>query len=164
MRNWVTLSLDVNGTIVAWNVSTEINWNPFGHGPVRLLTPYKIKIERAWKSRKGIGETMFSPRVAWKCRAWEYWLYQLDFFPRDGKSHREVCFPPPWAKTAVAQLEVVSSKVSLRLCLKRFRLWQVKSTALESIRLLLSTAAIPHHSVRYVTPKFLLGSAQEVHL
>ncbi len=54
--------------------------------------------------------------------------FHREFIPRDGKSHRECCFPPEKAKTAVAQLEVVSSKMSLRWCLEKLRLWQVKAT------------------------------------
>ncbi len=44
------------------------------------------------------------------------------------ESQRDGCFPLKKAKTAVAQIEVMSSKVSLRWRLKIFRLLQVKAT------------------------------------
>ncbi len=44
-----------------------------------------------------------------------------EFIPRDGKS-------PGQTKTAMAQLEVVSSKDSLRWRLEKFRPWQVEAT------------------------------------
>ncbi len=54
--------------------------------------------------------------------------FDREFIPRDGKPHREGCFPPEPTKNAVAQLEVVSSKVSFRRSLKEFRLRQAKVT------------------------------------
>ncbi len=39
--------------------------------------------------------------------------FHREFIPQDGKSHREGCFPPEKAKNELAQLEAVSSKVSL---------------------------------------------------
>ncbi len=32
------------------------------------------------KERKGTGKTMLSPGVAWKCQAWEKWLFQLGVY------------------------------------------------------------------------------------
>ncbi len=42
--------------------------------------------------------------------------------------HREGCFPPEKVRTVVAQLEVVSWKVSLRWRLEKFHPLHVKAT------------------------------------
>ncbi len=52
----------------------------------------------------------------------------LEFIQRNGKSHREACFPPEQTKTVVVQIEVVSLKVSFRCSPNKFRLRQVKAT------------------------------------
>ncbi len=40
--------------------------------------------------------------------------FDREFVPRDGKPHREGCFPPEQTKTTAAHLEVITSKASLR--------------------------------------------------
>ncbi len=47
--------------------------------------------------------------------------FHQEFIPRVWKSHAEGCFPPEQSKPAVAQLEVVSSKVSHH--------WHLKNSA-----------------------------------
>ncbi len=54
--------------------------------------------------------------------------FDREYISRDGKAHREGYFPPEQTETAVVQLEVVFSKVSLRGRFEKFRLWQVKTT------------------------------------
>ncbi len=54
--------------------------------------------------------------------------FDWEFIPRDWEPHREGCFPQDRTKTSVAQLEVMTTKVSFRWSLERYRLWQVKGT------------------------------------
>ncbi len=67
--------------------------------------------------------------------------------PRDRKSHRE-----EQSKIAVAQLEVVSPKVSLRWRLEQFRLRQIKVT-MEYVVGQTSNLSSYHISVTFYCPE-----------
>ncbi len=66
------------------------------NGTVRRLKPSQIKIEGAWESKKGRGqgEPCKVQESLESVKRGRIDYFSREFIPRDGKSHREGCFPP----------------------------------------------------------------------
>ncbi len=84
--------------------------------------------EHESQGREENRKTMLSPCVAWKCQARNNWLFTSGVYSTRWEVSQRRLLSCGVSKTVVAQLAVVSSKVSLRCRFNKLRLWQYKAT------------------------------------
>ncbi len=92
--------------------STHVKWKVKEHGRQGRELGRPCKVQQSLENFKRVSIEQFHGK----------------FILPDWKPHIKGCFAPEQTETAVAQLSVVSTKVSLRWRLKNPRLWQVNAT------------------------------------